>query len=106
MEDSISLDSNQLAHIMPLLEWNADSDKVPTEDSTNRLYIRTFAVSVGLLRGILLDMVTDGWDGLERVRYWQQRIEDEDNDDTIFTFRYCGQTTGSPWERHTGDMYS
>ncbi|KAJ4381876.1 hypothetical protein N0V86_003243 [Didymella sp. IMI 355093] len=106
MEDPLSLTAEKLAHIMPLVEWTADSDKVEGEDRTNRLYIRTFAVRVGLLRGILIDMITDGWDGLERVRYWQQRIEDENDDDTIFTLRYCGQTKGSPWERHTGDMYS
>ncbi|KAH6637892.1 hypothetical protein C7974DRAFT_149749 [Boeremia exigua] len=106
LEDPLSLTKEMLETLILLHEWNADSPKVDPNSAVNRLYIRTLEVPVALLKGILNDMSEQGYNTLERVHYWQQRIEEEMDDETIFTLRYCGQTKDSPWVRHTSDMYS
>jgi hypothetical protein len=92
-----------LESLISLDEWNADT---PTSTSkSNLLYIRTFQVPVALLLNVLDDMYDEGFGTHERIHYWQKRIAEEE-DGAVYTLRYCGQTTGSPWERHRGDMYN
>jgi hypothetical protein len=94
-----------LESLIALDEWNADTPAAPNK--SNLLYIRTFQVPVALLLKVLDNMYDEGFGTHDRIHYWQKRIAEEEVDgDVVYTLRYCGQTTGSPWERHRGDMYN
>jgi hypothetical protein len=93
-----------LETILPLDEWTSDTPMPSTK--SNLLYIRTFQIPVSLLQKVLDEMYEQGFGTHDRIHYWQKRIAEESDDDATYTLRYCGQTTGSPWERHRGDMYN
>jgi hypothetical protein len=93
-----------LESLIALDEWTADTPTAPNK--SNLLYIRTFRVPAELLLKVLDDMYEEGFGTHERIHYWQKRVAEEEDVKVIYTLRYCGQTTGSPWERHRGDMYN
>ncbi|EAT78581.2 hypothetical protein SNOG_13956 [Parastagonospora nodorum SN15] len=106
LEDPLLFTSDMLESLIALDEWTADTSN--TGAKSNLLYIRTFQVPVALLQQTLDNMLEDGYGTHDRIHYWQNRISEEGaaEDGTVYTLRYCGQTTGSPWERHRGDMYN
>jgi hypothetical protein len=92
-----------LEPLMALDKWSADAVNPPA--NSNLLYIRAFEISALLLQEVLDKMDKDGFGTHDRINYWQKRIMEEPDNSAVYTLRYCGQTTGNPWERHRGDMY-
>jgi hypothetical protein len=92
-----------LEPLIALKKWSANTPNPPIK--SNLLYIRAFEISVVLLREVLDKMDDDGFGTHDKIDYWQKRIMEESENNAIYTLRYCGQTTGNPWERHRGDMY-
>ncbi|CAN9097540.1 unnamed protein product [Alternaria alternata] len=103
LEDPISFTAHMLEAIIALDVWTADTPNPSV--GANLLYIRTFQIPASFLQTILNEIVEEGFDTNDRVQFWQKRIDEEATGDVLFTLRYCGQTTGNPWERHRGDMY-
>jgi hypothetical protein len=103
MEDPLLFSSEMLESLIALDEWTADTPSPPMK--SNLLYIRTFQVPAVLFQEVLDELCEHGFDTHDRIHYWLRRIAEEPVDDTVYTLRYCGQTTGNPWERHRGDMY-
>ncbi|KAH7379386.1 hypothetical protein DE146DRAFT_626241 [Phaeosphaeria sp. MPI-PUGE-AT-0046c] len=106
LEDPMLFTVDMLDALIALDEWTADTPAPST--ASNLLYLRTFEVSAEVLQDALDVMDKEGYGTHERVQHWQKRLDEDLNVGEIpavYTLRYCGQTTGSPWERHRGDMY-
>jgi hypothetical protein len=103
LEDPLFFTPEMLETLIALDEWTADTPNPPTK--SNLLYIRTLQVPAALLLQVLDKICDDGFGTHDRIHYWQKRIIEELENNIVYTLRYCGQTTGNPWERHRGDMY-
>ncbi len=97
------VDTHMLSTLISLEISNADSPK--KEDKTSVFYTREFRISTGDMRQIFHSMLHDGFDMNPHIFYWVNRLEDpKTKESDIFTLRYGGQTTDSPWKRHTSGL--